>query len=547
VELVAQALAGDRDAWAGIWDLHGPRLHAYARNLLGDEHDANDAVADTFVSAAEHLAELRDPEALRPWLYSICRRHVQRRWAARDRVRPVEDDYLAGVVDGRQHVVNSTGLDAAAASGLLWEAAEGLGPADRELLALVLNADLDSGDVAAITGEAPSAVYVKVSRLKDSLGRAAGALLVARHHRADCAELDALLSSWDGTYSALWRKRIARHVDDCTVCGGSRKTAAAALFALAVCAPLPVLPALKERCLSRTASPDMVAVSFAAGWPESRPWTPARRRRRRAGLFVAAAALLLLGGAGVTALANNGEQLDLSHHVVATETSPGASSPVDAAPLPPPSADTASVGVVTPTPTPSPMPTPTPSPTPTPTPTRTVMPSASAVASPAPAPVPMATLSAVRTQPAITQTAAPRPTATLPVATPRPTRTLPRPTPPPPPPPSPTRSVPAPLPPAPTVRLALRDAAISTACGTPSTTQAVVDATGQSAQTVVRWGGTAPGSRAFPGSGSATIGPYSSVTGADGSDTVTVTATVTDALGRAVQATRTLTVNLAPC
>ncbi|HZG94166.1 MAG TPA: hypothetical protein VEZ46_05585 [Mycobacteriales bacterium] len=103
------------------------------------------------------------------------------------------------------------------------------------------------------------------------------------------------------------------------------------------------------------------------------------------------------------------------------------------------------------------------------------------------------------------------------------------------------------MPPAPTAQLALQDSTISTACGTPSTTQAVVDATGQSAQTLVQWGGTAPGIRGFPGSGSATIGPYSSVTGADGSDTVTVTATVTDALGRAVKATRTLTVDLAPC
>jgi hypothetical protein len=103
------------------------------------------------------------------------------------------------------------------------------------------------------------------------------------------------------------------------------------------------------------------------------------------------------------------------------------------------------------------------------------------------------------------------------------------------------------VPPAPTLQLAIRDSAISTACGTPSTTQAVVEATGQSAQTVVKWGGTAPGSHAFPGSGSATIGPYASVTDADGSDTVTVTATVTDALGRVVQSARTLTVNLAPC
>ena len=76
MELVARALEGDRDAWSVIWDEHGPRLHAYARRLLSNPYDVDDVVADTFVSAAEHLAELRDPSSLRPWLYAICRRHV---------------------------------------------------------------------------------------------------------------------------------------------------------------------------------------------------------------------------------------------------------------------------------------------------------------------------------------------------------------------------------------------------------------------------------------------------------------------------------------
>jgi len=64
---------------------------------------------------------------------------------------------------------------------------------------------------------------------------------------------------------------------------------------------------------------------------------------------------------------------------------------------------------------------------------------------------------------------------------------------------------------------------------------------------VIRWDGTAPGSKAFNGSGAATIGPYASVSDASGTDTVTVTATVTDSLGRAATATRTLLVQIAPC
>ena len=190
-ELVEAALAGDRSAWAGIWDLHGPKLHSYAWRLLGNDHDAQDAVADTFVSAAENLHQLRDPEQLRPWLYAICRRHVQRRWQLRDKVKPTDD--IVAVVDAQEPAMNVLGIDAAEATSLLWEAAEGLGPAERELLSLVLTAQLDSGEVARVTGDKPEAVYVKVSRLKDGLGRAAGALLVARHHREDCAELDQLL------------------------------------------------------------------------------------------------------------------------------------------------------------------------------------------------------------------------------------------------------------------------------------------------------------------------------------------------------------------
>ncbi len=468
-ELVAAALAGDRSAWAGIWDLHGTKLHSYAWRLLGSEADAQDVVADTFVSAAENLHQLRDPDQLRPWLYAICRRHVQRRWELRDRVRPTDD--IVAVVDAQEPVVNALGIDAAEASSLLWEAAEGLGPAERELLSLVLNADLDSGEVAKVTGDQPSAVYVKVSRLKDGLGRAAGALLVARHHREDCDELDVLLRDWDGSYSALWRKRIARHVDGCDTCGASRKAAAGALFGIAGGAPLLVLPSLRDRVLGGIGSPDMTPVSFEAGWPVAEPW---ERSRRRGGLVAAGLALVALLAVGVV-LAQSGTPEDTGAAPVAT-----------------------------------------------------LLPSATAGT---PSAVPTAARSAT---PPPTQRPVVQPTAAPPTAEPtaRPTA-------------APTTALP--LPAAPSVRLALSDDAIQTACGTEKTLVASAVATGSGVRTLISWGGTSPGSKAITGSGSATVGPYSSVADASGTDTVTVRAVVTDRLGRSVSAVKTFTVSVAPC
>jgi RNA polymerase sigma factor (sigma-70 family) len=469
VDVVGRALAGERQAWAEIWDEHGLRLHAYARRLLSNPYDVDDVVADTFVTAAERLADLRDPAALRPWLYAICRRHVQRRWEARDKVRPVDEETLVRVVDSREEVVSRSGLDAAEATELLWAAAEGMGPADRELLALVLSSDLDSGDVARVTGQPANAVYVRVSRLKDGLGRAAGALLVARHHREDCDELDAVLRDWDGLYSTVWRKRIARHVDGCEVCGGSRERVAASLFSVAVLAPLVALPALKQRCLDGVGTPELEPVSFDAGWPETVAWEKERRR-----LAVPVLALLAVAGlvAGAVALKDAGGPGTTAAAVTATPTAPSATAPKPPA-LP-----------------------------------RSGSPSAST------APLPV--------------------TTRAPQAQPSPRAPAPR-------------GTTAPPAPGPTVALALSETAIQTACGDPTTSEATVTATGSGLRTVVAWNGTAPGSKELAGSGTATVGPYQSVTSPSGTDTVTVRATVTDDRGRSVTTSRTLTVSIAPC
>ncbi len=78
-ELARAAAAGDRGAFAGIYDRYADRLHDFCVGMLRDRDGAADCVQDTFCTAATRLPQLREPDKLRPWLYSIARNEALRR------------------------------------------------------------------------------------------------------------------------------------------------------------------------------------------------------------------------------------------------------------------------------------------------------------------------------------------------------------------------------------------------------------------------------------------------------------------------------------
>ena len=98
-ELVAGVLAGDREAFAAVYDRYGDRLFDFAHSMLRQREDAEDAVADSFVLVAERLGQLRDPERLRPWLYTIVRSECLRRLKARKRVAYGGEEQLVDMAD----------------------------------------------------------------------------------------------------------------------------------------------------------------------------------------------------------------------------------------------------------------------------------------------------------------------------------------------------------------------------------------------------------------------------------------------------------------
>jgi RNA polymerase sigma factor (sigma-70 family) len=235
-ELVWAAAAGDRRAFAQIYQRYAHRLHDFCAGMLGDPDGAADCVQDVFCTAATTLAQLRDPDKLRPWLYAIARREVLRRVRQRRREQPCDE--LPETASGEP------GPDALAArrelADLIAQAAGGLSDRDRVVLELTYSHGLSGPELADALGVSQSNARNLVWRLRDTVERSLGALLVARQVRnnsARCPELAAILDGWDGEFTVLMRKRIARHIQFCPGCEQRRRGLASPAALLGTSAP----------------------------------------------------------------------------------------------------------------------------------------------------------------------------------------------------------------------------------------------------------------------------------------------------------------------
>ncbi len=317
-ELVAAVLAGDRTAFAAIYDRYADRLHDYAFAMLRDHHEAADATQDTFVLVAQRLGQLNDPDRLRPWLYAVTRSVTLRTLRARKRV--VLDDEVDDMPDtdpGPQRSAEQAEL-----RELVWNAAAGLGERDQELLTLHLRHGLEGAELAEALGVKTNHVHVLLNRLREQVERSLGALLVARQGRDDCPELQALLGDWDGTFSPLIRKRVARHVESCDVCGDRRKRA---VSPWALLGSVPIVGAPPQLRADTLGSIDLVAHHVRT--------TDQPRSRGRWKVGAIAAVLLLLGGGAIAVTRLDGRATSPSAIGPSQSAAPsGADAP---APVPP--------------------------------------------------------------------------------------------------------------------------------------------------------------------------------------------------------------------
>ncbi|MFC5814387.1 RNA polymerase sigma factor [Nonomuraea harbinensis] len=185
-----------REAIGRLCEQHGRHLYDYCRTGLSAS-DAELAVAGALLSAHVHGERLRDPEALRPWLYALARCH------------------RAAVAASRPASPGS--WTRPGAPGEVADALRALDPPHRELLDLSVRHELASADIAVIFDVSAIEVNTMIAEAADRLEEWVAAVRAART-RDGCARLAVRVTDWARAPGRRNRTRIARHVRSCQAC-----------------------------------------------------------------------------------------------------------------------------------------------------------------------------------------------------------------------------------------------------------------------------------------------------------------------------------------
>lgn len=164
-QVVARILGGDGEAFGIIIRRYEPGLLRYATRMLGSADAAADAVAESLVRAYRHLAQCRDTEHLKSWLYRItgnrCRSHIGRRHTSDvslDDAPPLADpsDTWVALERGEQLALVERALAA-------------LQPEKREAFVLKHVEGMSYEEMAEVTGARIPTLKMRVHRAREAL------------------------------------------------------------------------------------------------------------------------------------------------------------------------------------------------------------------------------------------------------------------------------------------------------------------------------------------------------------------------------------------
>ncbi len=155
----------------GLFDVHGDAMRAYCFRRL-DVDDADEAVAEVFLTAWRKIDRAPEGEEARLWLFAIARNVVRNATRSRRRSRRLAVRLASlgqvPVPDPQAQVVRS-----AEAEELLAQVAK-LRPLDRELLRLRTWEALSASEISVATGLSIRAVETRLSRIRKQLAHSLG-------------------------------------------------------------------------------------------------------------------------------------------------------------------------------------------------------------------------------------------------------------------------------------------------------------------------------------------------------------------------------------
>jgi RNA polymerase sigma-70 factor (ECF subfamily) len=168
----ARVRRGDLTGLEGLMGRHQERVYRYLRRLLGDEAVADDIFQQTWVRVAERIGRYDASRPFRPWVLSVAHNlaydHLRRREPGSLEESHVPEPASAGDEETDDPLARLAGLER---SQRLAAAVGELSPADREVIGLRFEQDLELAELADVLGVPLSTAKARLYRSLRRLGR----------------------------------------------------------------------------------------------------------------------------------------------------------------------------------------------------------------------------------------------------------------------------------------------------------------------------------------------------------------------------------------
>ena len=157
LQLVARAQAGDKEAFALLWDALTPKLYGYLVNQLRHKDLAEDICQETWLKAAGHLHTFKNKGVrFSAWIFAIARNECRQHWRGGNKEVMV-DMTTEDFADSIHSTPNTDYL-------LVESTLAKLSAEEKEIIQLRYIADLSFKEIASILEISMVAARVRIHR-----------------------------------------------------------------------------------------------------------------------------------------------------------------------------------------------------------------------------------------------------------------------------------------------------------------------------------------------------------------------------------------------
>lgn len=202
-ELVEKAIAGDKAAFAELYEIKSTHILYQAQQIVRSLADAEDVSQHVALRMYQRIGTLRDPQLFNPWLRKIitneCMRSMKRKYATQDEldIEIVEDGFL----EERVEFLPAEFAEKQEFRALLLKVVHELPPKQREVILLYYYEEMSIAEVAAAMETTPNSVAVHMhaarKRIKKELEKQTGQSLDKTYSVGSLAGIPVLKAVFD--------------------------------------------------------------------------------------------------------------------------------------------------------------------------------------------------------------------------------------------------------------------------------------------------------------------------------------------------------------